>query len=85
MRGSDPMDAIDEMRTIVVGYVGPFAGFVVDKQMQDLHMPREDFTDEQMLELIERVVTNAIYDPNLQAEARRKLRKACRNGAGMSS
>jgi len=69
---------VDTLENIIVEYVGPFAKHVLKKQVKDLSINREAASQSDLIQLTDAVIENAIFDPKLQDEARRKIRKQIR-------
>lgn len=69
------MSEIDTLEEIAKEYAGIFAKHVLEKQLKDLGLTRASVTKDAIGELAKRVVKNAIFDPRLQEEALKKLKK----------
>jgi hypothetical protein len=70
-----PRETIEKIRATLADAAGPIASFVVKKQIKDMGYTEDDFPSEKLPELINRVVENAIYNPEMKEDVRRKLRK----------
>lgn len=68
-------EMIEKIREIVVDAAGPIGDFVIKKQIKDLGYTPDNFPAERIQILIEKVVENAVYDPEKKMEVKNKLRK----------
>ncbi|MCX8174319.1 MAG: hypothetical protein N3F63_06925 [Thermoplasmata archaeon] len=66
---------LEKIREIVVDAAGPIADFVIKKQIRDLGYTADNFPQEKLHILIDRVVDNAIYDKEKKELVRSKLRR----------
>ena len=69
------MSSIAHIEDVITEYAGPFAKFVVSKQINEMGLIAEKQSKEELSRLVDRVVKAAIFDPKLQKDAIRKLKK----------
>ncbi|MEM3444682.1 MAG: hypothetical protein QXJ27_03915 [Thermoplasmata archaeon] len=79
---SGTKEMVEKMRKILIDAAGPIADFVIKKQIRDMGYTLETFPGDKLLLLVDRVVENAIYDPEKKVEIRNKLRKELRKDLG---
>ena len=63
----------------MVGYSGWFAKSPIKHPMKALGIEEDNYTQAEMRNLGEKVISNAIYDKKLQEQARNDLRKVFQN------
>ena len=69
------MSELETLEKIMTGYAGFFAKSVIKHQMKLMGMETENCTPAEVQQLGERVITVAIFDTELQAEARKDLKR----------
>jgi len=69
------MSEIEVLENIIIGYVGPFAKSVIKHQIKLLGIQPDDYALVDIRYLGEKVITAAIFDTELQAEARKDMKK----------
>jgi len=69
------MDKVRLLEREMILLSGPLAGFVIRKQIKDMGLDPGNFPDERLVELINKVVENAVYDKSAHKTTINKLRK----------
>lgn len=54
---------------------GPLAPFLIKKQMKNMGFEMDDFPEEKMAELIDKVVEHGIYDDSIKPKTKKTLKK----------